>query len=106
MRKTQIEWYATLLGERHGEHFDLSVELWRLEFQLRREGIKGFRLWSKPEMEDPDAVIDEELEAEDLPHLHSVRKALHWAGEVWSYLTRRWLRLVVPTADPNRGRWP
>jgi hypothetical protein len=31
-------------------------------------------------MSDPDAVIDAELDAEDLPHIHSVRKALHWAG--------------------------
>src|SRR5262249_12373883 len=25
---------------------------------------------------------------------------------LWHYLTKRWLRLVVPTSDPNRGRWP
>lgn len=35
-----------------------------------------------------------------------MRKALHWAGKLFAYLTRRWLRLVVPTEDPNRGRWP
>jgi hypothetical protein len=57
-------------------------------------------------MTDPDAVIDAELEAEDLPHIHSVRKALHWAGRIWQYLTKRWLRLVIPADDPNRGRWP
>ena len=57
-------------------------------------------------MSDPDEVIDAELDAEDLPHIHSVRKALHWAGKLFAYLTKRWLRLVVPTDDPNRGRWP
>ena len=35
-----------------------------------------------------------------------VGKALHWAGHLWQYLTKRWLRLTVPTDDPNRGRWP
>ncbi len=55
-----------------------------LEFQLRREGVKGSRLYAKPKMTDPDEVIDAEIEAEDLPHIHSVRKALHWAGHLWS----------------------
>src|SRR5262249_52206560 len=81
-------------------------DLWRLEFQLRREGIKGFRLSAKPEMTDPIDVIDAEIEAEDLPHIHDVRKALHWAGRIWEYITKRWLRLTIPTDDPNRGRWP
>src|SRR5262249_30997216 len=57
-------------------------------------------------MSDPDDVIDAEIEAEDLPHIHSVRKALHWSGHIWEYLTKRWLRLTIPTDDPNRGRWP
>lgn len=68
--------------------------------------MKGFRLYAKPDASDPDDVIDAEIEAEDLPHIHSVRKALHWAGCIWEYLTRRWLRLTTPTDDPNRGRWP
>ncbi|HEV8194659.1 MAG TPA: hypothetical protein VGP82_24670, partial [Ktedonobacterales bacterium] len=101
-----VEWYPTLLQERNGTSFDLEQDLWRLEFQLRREGVKGFRLAAKPEMNDPNDVIDAELEAEDLPHIHSVRKALHWAGRLWEYLTKRWLRLTIPTDDPNRGRWP
>lgn len=57
-------------------------------------------------MSDPDAVIDVELDAEDFPHIHGVRKALHWAGRLFAYLSKHWLRLVVPTDDPNRGRWP
>jgi hypothetical protein len=39
--------------------------------------VKGFRFYAKPEMSAPDEVIDAEIEAEDLPHIHSVRKALH-----------------------------
>src|SRR5262249_43223376 len=67
MRKAKQEWYPQLLAARNGERFDPALDLWRLEFQLRREGIRGFRLCAKPEMSDPDAVIDAELEAEDLP---------------------------------------
>jgi hypothetical protein len=105
-KKKHVEWYPTLLQERNGLRFDPEQDLWRLEFQLRREGVKGFRLYAKPEMTDPDDVIDAEIEAEDLPHIHSVRKALHWAGHIWEYLSKRWLRLTIPTDDPNRGRWP
>jgi hypothetical protein len=104
--KKHVEWYPTLLQERNGTCFDPEHDIWRLEFQLRRDGVKGFRLYAKPEMSDLDEVIDAEIEAEDLPHVHSVRKALHWAGRIWEYLTKRWLRLTIPTDDPNRGRWP
>jgi hypothetical protein len=106
MQQAKQEWYPHLLAARNGARFDVALDLWRLEFQLRREGVKGFRLSAKPEMTDPDAVIDAELAAEDLPHIHSVHKALHWAGHIFAYLTRHWLRLVIPTNDPNRGRWP
>jgi hypothetical protein len=105
-KKEHIEWHAALLQERNGERYGPSLDVWRLEFQLRREGVKGFKLYAKPEMDDPDEQIEEELEAEDLPHIHSVRKALQWAGHLWQYLTKRWLRLTLPTSDPNRGRWP
>src|SRR5262249_56354126 len=101
MRKAKQEWYPQLLAARNGERFDPTLDLWRLEFQLRREGVKGFRLSAKPEMSDPDDVIDAELAAEDLPHLHSVRKALHWAGHLLQHLAKRLLRPAVPSADPN-----
>lgn len=58
MRKSQQEWYPELLAARNGGRFDPALDLWRLEFQLRREGVKGFRLYAKPEMSDPDEVID------------------------------------------------
>lgn len=106
MKKAHQEWYPTLLSERNAARYDPELTVWRLEFQMRREGVKGFKLYARPEADDPDDVIDAELEAEDLPHIHSVAKALHWAGHLWSYLSKRWLRLAVPTTDPNRGRWP
>lgn len=105
-KKKHVEWYLTLLAERNGDRYDTAQDVWRLEFQLRREGVKGFRLYAKPDASDPDDVIDAEIEAEDLPHIHSVKKALHWAGPIWQYLAKRWLRLTIPTGDPNRGRWP
>jgi hypothetical protein len=54
-------------------------------------GREDCRLYAKPEISDSDEVIDAELEAEDLPHIHSVRKAFHWAGRIWQYLTAKGL---------------
>src|SRR5262249_8124526 len=54
----------------------------------------------------PRRGVPRRLDGQSSPRLHSVRKALHWAGHLWRYLAKRWLRLVVPTDDPNRGRWP
>ena len=105
-QQSHLDWYFTLLEQQNGAAFDPEQDVWRLEFQLTRAGIKGFRLATKQELTDPDEVIEAELEAEDLPSIGTVRKALHWAGQVWLYLTKRWLRLVEPHNDTNRGRWP
>ncbi len=105
-KKKHLDWYPKLLQERNSERYDAEQDVWRLEFQLRREGVKGFRLYAKPDASDPSEVIDAEIAAEDLPLIHSVRKAFHWLGHIWEYLTRHWLRLAVPNGDPNRGRWP
>jgi hypothetical protein len=77
-----------------------------LEFQLIRDGVKGFRLYTKPRFEDRDETVEAELAAEDLPHIGSVRKALYWAHKVWEYLTRHWLKWVKPVEDTNHARWP
>jgi hypothetical protein len=106
-RQCQLDWYFTLLAQQNGAAFDPALDVWRLEFQLTRAGVKGFRLATTPELTDPDEVITAELEAEDLPSIGTVRKALHWAGQLWLYLTTRWLRLVSPDDhDTNRARWP
>jgi len=82
-KKKHVEWYPLLLQERNGNRYDAEQDVWRPEFQLRREGVKGFRLDAKPAASDPDEVIDAEIEAEDLPHIHRVHKALHCAGHLW-----------------------
>lgn len=41
--------YATLLLAKNGEAYDPEQDVWRLEFQLRREGAKGFNLYAPPE---------------------------------------------------------
>jgi hypothetical protein len=56
--------YFTLLAERNPDTFDPDQDVWRLEFQLRREGIKGFKLYAEPDAADVDAVINAELSAE------------------------------------------
>jgi hypothetical protein len=105
-QQSHLDWYFALLAQQHGASFNPEQDVWRLEFQLTRAGVKGFRLATAPELTDPDEVIEAELEAEDLPSIGTVRKALHWAGQLWRYLTSRWLRLVKPTHDTNRARWP
>ena len=61
--------YLALLTERGREAFDLIGDVWRLEFQLRREGAKGFRLYREPDAGDDADAIEAELSAEDLPHI-------------------------------------
>jgi hypothetical protein len=101
-----LDWYFALLQAQAGAAFSPEQDVWRLEFELRREGVQGFCLYTPPEASDPDEAIEAELEAEDLPTLGTIRKALHWAGQVVRYLMTRWLRLVVPRDDTNRARWP
>ena len=48
---------------------DPTCDVWRHEFQLRREDTTGFRLYTEPDAEDDKATIEAELAAEDLPHL-------------------------------------
>jgi len=101
-----LDWYFALLRATAGAAYNPEQHVWRLEFELKREGITGFRLQATPEAEDPDEALDAELEAEDLPSVGTIRKALRWAEQLWRYLTTRWLRLVVPSGDANRARWP
>src|SRR5579859_5021183 len=96
-RQQHKDWYFTLLEQQNGLAYNPALDVWRLEFQLLRAGVKGFRLATKQELTDSEEAIEAELDAEDLPSIGTVRKALHWAGQVWLYLTKRWLRLVVPT---------
>ena len=104
-KEHHLDWYFTLLEQQAGDRYDPEQDVWRLEFELKREGIQGFCLYSKPEETDPDDVIDAELEAEDLPTIGTIQKALYWAPHLMQYLMTRWFRLVVPGEDTNRARW-
>jgi hypothetical protein len=103
--RMHLDWYFALLGQAAGDAFDPEQHVWRLEFELKREGVTGFRLQARPEASDPDDEIDAELEGEDLPSVGTIAKALLWLGQLWRYLTARWLRLVTPDEDTNRARW-
>ncbi|MGO8948864.1 MAG: hypothetical protein ACLQUY_14675 [Ktedonobacterales bacterium] len=98
--------YFALLAERNPDTFDVEQDVWRLEFQLRREGIKGFKLFSEPDAGDDDAVINAELSAEDLEHIGTLPRFFTHQEALWQHLTQHWLRLVVPDEQANRSRWP
>lgn len=61
--------------------WDGETEVWRLEFQFRRERLKSFG-------------------ARALDEIHQS------VPELWRYAMENWLRLVVPQKDGNRTRWP
>src|SRR5690348_633691 len=106
-RERLDEAYVALLAERNGPAFDPAQDVWRLEFQLRREGVKGFRLYAEPDADDEDAAIEAELAAEDVAHVGSLPRFFAHEARLWQYLTTHWLRLVVPDAQQtNRSRWP
>jgi hypothetical protein len=60
--------------------------VWRLEFQLRREGVKGFRLYAPPEVDDDEAEIEAELAAEELQHIGTLRRFFARMQELFLYL--------------------
>lgn len=97
--------YFALLKERAGEAYDPARDVWRLEFQLRREGATGFRLYRAPETTDGDADIDAELSAEELPHLGTLPRLFVHLDPLWRHLTTHTLRLVMPDGQRNRARW-
>ncbi len=101
--------YRALLAARNGERYDPDQDVWRLEFQLRREGVKGFRLYAPPEVDDPDEEIEAELAAEELQHVGTLPRFFARMPELFAYLTRYWLRLVETlgeTRHTNRSRLP
>jgi hypothetical protein len=56
-REKANDTYAALLLAKNGENYDPEQDVWRLEFQLRREGAKGFKLYTPPEEEDDEPEI-------------------------------------------------
>jgi hypothetical protein len=100
------EAYAELLTARCGDAFNPELEVWRLEFELKREGAKGFRLYAAPEEDDPDKEVDAEMSAEELQHIGTLPRFFARMEELFLHLTRHWLRLVKESEDANRSRWP
>jgi hypothetical protein len=98
--------YAALLLAKNGEGFDPERDVWRLEFQLRREGAKGFKLYAPPEEDDDEAEIEAELAAEELQHIGTLPRFFARMNELIFFLTQHWLRLVEDNGSANRSRWP
>jgi len=98
--------YATLLAGMHRDAYNPMQDVWRLEFQLRREGAKGFRLYAPPEEDDDEAEIEAELAAEELQHIGTLPRFFARMHELFCYLTQHWLRLVEDNGSANRSRWP
>jgi len=102
--------YAALLLAKHGEGYNPEQDVWRLEFQLRREGAKGFKLYAPPEEDDGEAEIEAEIEAElaaeELQHIGTLPRFFARMNELVLFLTQHWLRLVEDNGSANRSRWP
>jgi hypothetical protein len=98
--------YPALLLAKNGENYDPEQDVWRLEFQLRREGAKGFKLYAPPEEDDDEAEIEAELAAEELHHIGTLPRFFARMNELVLFLTQHWLRLVEDNDSANRSRWP
>jgi hypothetical protein len=80
--------------------------VWRLEFEFKRDGAKGFKLYAPPDLEDEDAILDAELSAEELEHSGTLPRFFARMGELFAHLTHHWLRLVIDNGSTNRSHWP
>jgi len=98
--------YPALLLAKNGTMFDSDQDVWRLEFQLRREGAKGFKLYAPPEEDDDETEIEAELAAEELQHIGTLPRFFARMHELVLFLTQHWLRLVEDNGSANRSRWP
>jgi hypothetical protein len=98
--------YAALLLAKNGGAYDPEQDVWRLEFQLRREGVKGFKLYASPEEGDDEAEIEAELAAEELQYIGTLPRFFGRMNELVLFLTQHWLRLVEDNGSANRSRWP
>jgi hypothetical protein len=98
--------YFALLVARNEEHYIPALDVWRLEFQLKRDGAKGFKLYAPPDIDDEEAELEAELSAEELEHIGTLPRFFARMRELFLHLLQHWLRLVVDTGAANRSRWP
>src|SRR5262249_7093195 len=109
-RTRHDEGYFALVAARHPAAFDPSTPIWRLEFQVWRDGMKRFPL--APDLEgndqegDLDVAIAAERSAEELPRLATFPKHFARAEAVFQHLTAHWLRLTTPGRGNIASRWP
>jgi hypothetical protein len=104
------EGYLALLAARDPAAFDPSRDVWRLEFQIRREGLTSFRLApstaAEEQEDDLEAQVEAELSAEDVPYLATFPKLFEHREAVFQHLTSHWLRLTTPGSGTVPSRWP
>lgn len=100
------EAYAALLAARCGNAYDPTQDVWRLEFEMSRDGTKGFKLYHQPELDDDEADLDADLAAEELEHIGTLPRFFARMDEVFTYLMSHWLRFVEDDGTANRSRWP
>ena len=100
------EAYAELLSARCGKEFDPEQEVWRLEFELKREALASLKLAAELDTEDAEADVEAELSAEELPHVGTLPKLFAHLDAIFQHLSYHWLRLVQPARGRVRSRWP
>jgi hypothetical protein len=107
-RARHDESYFALLAARDPAAFDPNRDVWRLEFQIRREGLRSFHLAPSTEEDDEslDAQIEAELSAEEVPHLATFPKLFAHCEALFQHLTTHWLRLTTPGKGTVCSRWP
>jgi hypothetical protein len=110
-RARHDEGYFALLAARDPLAFDPNEDVWRLEFQVRREGMTSFHLApdtsdERASTEDLDAQIEAELSAEEIPHLATFPKLVEHQETLFQHLTEHWLRLTTPGRGKIPSRWP
>ncbi|MCR8963938.1 replication initiation factor [Brevibacillus halotolerans] len=76
VKKSQKLWFQDIWRE---NGWNESKEVWRVEFQIRREALKEFSIHSANELFDNE-------------------------DQLWAYLTEEWLTIKQPTKD-NVSRW-
>jgi hypothetical protein len=113
-RARHDEGYFALLAARDPLAFDPHEDVWRLEFQVRREGLTSFRFApsaaadevTEEQENDLDTQIEAELSAEDVPHLATFPKLFEHREALFQHLTTHWLRLTTPGSGTIPSRWP
>lgn len=78
VRTSQKTWFHDIW---ENANWNKQKDVWRVEFQIRRKGLKEFGISS----------IDDFFIMEN---------------NLWAYLTGKWITLRKPSTDSNASRWP